>query len=209
MLFAFSGYKETAGEQCSISSNVIFLIGDIIIVQRGCHTVNFSTSSVNLSLSSVIRFVQWHFILIISTNRCEMKFLSPWKLGLFWKVEPSIPIISSSINIVISWKVRKKMKVDSATCRRSMHEYFDSWQERKTCMKFSQLKREENLNDFFIGGRQNMYWPTLESMQTFLVTVPHRYQVNDKTIPPGESWQSTKKLGIRIEEWSPNTPPKP
>ena len=36
--------------------------------------------------------------------------------------------------------------------------------------------------------RQKPRWPTSKSMQAFLATVPPLYQVNGKTVPPGESW---------------------
>ena len=39
----------------------------------------------------------------------------------------------------------------------------------------------------FPNGRQKLRWPTFQSMQAFLVVVPHLYQVNGKTVPPGVS----------------------
>ena len=56
-------------------------------------------------------------------------------------------------------------------------------------------KGREKINDFFLSGRQKLHWPTSKSMRAFLVTVPHLYQVNDKTVPPGESWYCTRKTG--------------
>ena len=34
---------------------------------------------------------------------------------------------------------------------------------------------------------KNPHWPTSKSVQAFLVTIPPLYQVNVKTISPGES----------------------
>ena len=47
-----------------------------------------------------------------------------------------------------------------------------------------------NLSIFFediIDMVQKPRWPTSNSMQAFLPAVPHMYQVNGKTVPPGES----------------------
>ena len=38
-------------------------------------------------------------------------------------------------------------------------------------------------------------WPTSKSMQAFVAPVPHLYQIEGKSVPPGESWQCTTKTG--------------
>ena len=42
------------------------------------------------------------------------------------------------------------------------------------------------MNECFISERQKLRWPTSKSMQAFLAVVPHLYQVDGKTVPPGE-----------------------
>ena len=41
--------------------------------------------------------------------------------------------------------------------------------------------------DIELKNLQKPSWPTSKSMQAFLATVPHLYQVNGKTVPVGES----------------------
>ena len=66
---------------------------------------------------------------------------------------------------------------------KKLNEYFNIW------------KGKEKLIGFLISGRQKFHWPTSKSMQACLVPVAHLYQIIDKTVPPGESWQCTTKAG--------------
>ena len=60
---------------------------------------------------------------------------------------------------------------------------------------FLNAEERKKVIEVFFSGKQKPHWPTSEFIQAFLVTVPYLYQVNDKTIPPGQSWQCTTKTG--------------
>ena len=42
-------------------------------------------------------------------------------------------------------------------------------------------------------------------MQAFLATLPHMYQVNGKTVPPGEFWHCLTKFGVYVIRFEPQT----
>ena len=54
----------------------------------------------------------------------------------------------------------------------------------KLCQHFLNLSK---IIDTGLKFLQKPRSPTSKSMQAFLATVPHLYQVNGKTVPPGES----------------------
>ena len=84
--------------------------------------------------------------------------------------------------------------------------FFHRASDGRACMKIFFLEKNGELDEyfitrkekkkliyFFISGSQKWHWLTSKSMQTFLVTFPYLYKVNNKTVPPGESRQCTKK----------------
>ena len=73
-------------------------------------------------------------------------------------------------------------------------------------MKISLVEKgRKSLIEFFISRRHKPHWPTSNSTEAFLVTVQHLYQLNHKTVPPGESWQYTTKTGRSVSTIEPKT----
>ena len=58
------------------------------------------------------------------------------------------------------------------------------------------VKKELN---FSLVKDKKPRWSTSKSMQAFLSPVPHLYQVNGKTVPPGESLECKTKTGATYE----------
>ena len=58
----------------------------------------------------------------------------------------------------------------------------------KVCRHFLILSNfSKIIKDTGLKILQKPCWATSKSMQAFLATVPHLYQVNGKAVPPGES----------------------
>ena len=83
--------------------------------------------------------------------------------------------------------------------------------ERKNWMTIY-LKMKGKVYEYFISERQKteLAQNTILAMDAFLVTVSHLYQVNGKTVPPGESQVIIRqRLGIPMKQRTPGTAAEP